>query len=247
MLLLRRLLALLTIGLAHFVLLWQGEILTFYAVAGLIALLPSTWLPRWAVAALAAILLMAALLAGGFYTMVPVLFLLGSALVRYDLIARIESSAGVPAVLAVLFAAGTAPALWMQTGAEDPRLARLGCPALAAVDAVGPGDQQTDPVALLEEVVLWQRQPRDLAVRAGWRRLDHVRHRVPAAPPFSFFGGEDELHVVSAVANQALSRCPVHNRAPAVAAAFVWSGESMAASAALRASGATASADLRSS
>ncbi|MGW0201894.1 DUF418 domain-containing protein [Nonomuraea sp. NPDC003201] len=124
-LLLRRLLALLAIGLAHFVLLWQGEILTFYALAGLIVLLPSTWLPRWAVAALAAALMVTALLVGGFYTMVPALFLLGSALVRYGVIARIESSTRVPAVLASLFAAGAVPALWIQAGGGNAHAVRF--------------------------------------------------------------------------------------------------------------------------
>ncbi|WP_433432413.1 DUF418 domain-containing protein [Nonomuraea sp. CA-141351] len=125
LLLLRRLLALLAIGLAHFVLLWRGEILTFYALAGLIVLLPSTWLPRWAVAALAAVLVATALLVGGFYTEVPALFLLGSALVRYGVIARIEDSARVPAVLALLFAAGAVPALWVQVGGANDHAVRF--------------------------------------------------------------------------------------------------------------------------
>ncbi|MGA5757892.1 DUF418 domain-containing protein [Nonomuraea bangladeshensis] len=114
LLLLRRLVTLLAIGLAHYVLLWQGEILTVYAILGLLILLPSSWLPRWAVAGLSAALLVTSLLIGGFYAMVPALFLLGSALVRYGVIGRIDRSTRVPALLAAAFAAGAAPALWVQ-------------------------------------------------------------------------------------------------------------------------------------
>ncbi|MEW9528069.1 DUF418 domain-containing protein [Microbispora sp. NPDC049125] len=119
LLLLRRLLALLAVGLAHYVLLWQGDILTVYAVVGLVVLLPSTWLPRWAVAGLAAALIpAAALFFGGFLTLVPGLFLLGSALVRYGVIDRIERSTRMPAVLGLILAAGAVPAVWWQVRAQ---------------------------------------------------------------------------------------------------------------------------------
>ncbi|MEU8267680.1 DUF418 domain-containing protein [Sphaerisporangium sp. NPDC049002] len=63
-LMLRRLLVLLPLGLAHMFLLWRGDIPTIYAVVGLLVLLPSTWLPRWAVAGLAAVLIATPLILG---------------------------------------------------------------------------------------------------------------------------------------------------------------------------------------
>ncbi|WP_419703620.1 DUF418 domain-containing protein [Promicromonospora sp. NFX87] len=117
--LLRRLLVLLALGLAHLLLLWPGDILTVYAVVGLLVLLPSTWFPRWAVAGLAVICLVAAiLLAGGPYALVPGLFLLGSALTRYGVTRRVESSTRVPAVLALVLAAAAVPAVWAQASFE---------------------------------------------------------------------------------------------------------------------------------
>ncbi|MFB4278619.1 DUF418 domain-containing protein [Nonomuraea sp. MTCD27] len=116
--LLRRLAALLAIGLVH-MLLWPGEILTKYAVVGMLVLLPSTWLPRWAVAGLAAVLVPAALLfGGGGPLLIAGLFLLGSALVRYGVVERIERSTRGPLLLGLAFAAGTACARWVQAGAQ---------------------------------------------------------------------------------------------------------------------------------
>lgn len=115
--LLRRLLALLALGLAHMFLLWRGDILTIYAVVGLVVLLPSTWLPRWSVAALAGVLLVVPLaLSAGGVSLVPGLFLLGSALTRYGVIDRFEHSTRVPALLGLAFAVAAGPALWLQTG-----------------------------------------------------------------------------------------------------------------------------------
>lgn len=112
--LLRRLLALLAIGLAHH-LLWPGEILAVYALVGLVVLLPSSWLPRWAVALLGTVLIGVALIFGnGAHMLSPGLFLLGSALTRYGVIDRIDRSTRVPAVLLLIFAAGAAPAVWFQ-------------------------------------------------------------------------------------------------------------------------------------
>jgi uncharacterized membrane protein YeiB len=114
-LLLRRLLVLLALGLAHMFLLWRGDILTIYAVVGLLVLLPSTWLPRWAVAGLAAVLIaLPPILDMNQLPLVPGLFLLGSALTRYGVIDRIERSARVPAALGLVFAAGAVPAVWLQ-------------------------------------------------------------------------------------------------------------------------------------
>ncbi|MEV4217255.1 DUF418 domain-containing protein [Nonomuraea sp. NPDC049725] len=114
--LLRRLLALLAIGLVH-MLLWPGEILTIYALVGMLVLLPSTWLPRWALAGLAAALIPAAMIFGmGGPLLIAGLFVLGSALVRYGVIERIEQSTRGPLLLGLLFAAALATALWAKAG-----------------------------------------------------------------------------------------------------------------------------------
>lgn len=124
--LLRRLSVLLAVGLAHFFLLWQGDILSTYAVVGIVVLLPSTWLPRQVVAALSAAFLVAALALGdGRFLLVAGLFLLGAALVRYGVVARIEESTRVPALLGLSCVVAGAPLLWWQSGgdAQFPMLA----------------------------------------------------------------------------------------------------------------------------
>ncbi|GLW98471.1 DUF418 domain-containing protein [Microtetraspora sp. NBRC 16547] len=114
-LLLRRLLILLAMGVAHFLLLWRGDILSTYAVMGLLVLLPSTWLPRWAVAALSPVFFAASwVMHGDRFLLIAGLFLVGSALTRYGVVDRIERSTRVPAALGLVFAVAAAPALWWQ-------------------------------------------------------------------------------------------------------------------------------------
>ncbi|MFG1686399.1 DUF418 domain-containing protein [Nonomuraea sp. NPDC049269] len=111
--LLRRLVAMLAIGLVH-MLLWPGEILTKYAIVGVLVLLPSTWLPRWAVAGLAAALIPVSLINGGGPLLIAGLFLLGSALVRYGVVEKIDRSIRGPLLLGLGFAAAVACVLWVQ-------------------------------------------------------------------------------------------------------------------------------------
>ncbi|MFI6602543.1 DUF418 domain-containing protein [Nonomuraea sp. NPDC050536] len=133
-LLLRRLLVLLAIGLAHMFLLWRGDVLTYYALSGLVVLLPSTWLPRWAVAVLAvAICAVTITFSGGGYMLSPGLVLAGSALVRYGVIDRIETSTRGPAVTGLVLAAAAVPALWAQDRSQGPALLAVGGLLLAGV------------------------------------------------------------------------------------------------------------------
>lgn len=121
--LLRRLLILLAFGLAHHFLLWEGDILAVYAVAGLVVLLPSTWLPRWAVAGLAVVLIVAALAFGaGHFVVAPGLFLLGAALTRYGIVDRVERSTRGPAVVGLICAGIAVPLAWLQIRTGDGRI-----------------------------------------------------------------------------------------------------------------------------
>jgi uncharacterized protein len=122
-LLLRRLLVLLGLGLLHHFGLWQGDILAIYAVVGLVVLLPSTWLPRWVVTGLAALLLTVPFaIGGGYVALVPGLFLLGSALTRHGVIDRLERQAWVPAVVGAFLLAGAIPLVWLQGRTDDQRV-----------------------------------------------------------------------------------------------------------------------------
>lgn len=112
----RRLLVLAPLGVLH-QLVHPGEALAFYAAFGLLVLLPSTWLPRWAVTAGAAVGTAVSLAAfGGGLTLVPGLFLLGSALVRHGVVDRIEDSVRVPLLLLVVFVVVAVPAVAWQLG-----------------------------------------------------------------------------------------------------------------------------------
>jgi len=130
--LLRRLLALLAIGLGH-MLLWPGEVLTKYAIVGMLVLLPSTWLPRWAVAGLSAALMTVAVISGGGPLLIAGLFLLGSALVRYGVIDKIDGSTRGPVLLGLAFAAALAAALWVRSVTDLPATSTLADLLLAGV------------------------------------------------------------------------------------------------------------------
>jgi uncharacterized protein len=110
-LLLRRLLLLLPLGIGH-AFLHPGEALSQYAVFGLLVLLPSSWLPRWLVAAGGALGVGLALwLFEGGLPLVPALFLVGSALVRYGVVERMGRPTlrgSAPVFLAFAVLAGVA-------------------------------------------------------------------------------------------------------------------------------------------
>ena len=114
LLLVRRLLVLLLLGGAHQVL-HPGEALLFYAVFGLVLLLPSSWLPRWAVAALAVLLTPFGVYFGG-TVLIPGMFMVGSALVRYGVVDTFDRAWRVPLVAFFAFAGVALPALIVQIG-----------------------------------------------------------------------------------------------------------------------------------
>ncbi|BCJ38693.1 hypothetical protein Athai_61960 [Actinocatenispora thailandica] len=120
--LLRRLLVLLALGLAHHLLLWQGDILAVYAVGGLAVLLPVSFGPRWLAAALAVPALAAGLVVGtGFFSLIPGLFLTGAALTRYGVVDRLDRARLAPRLLLLGFAVATAPVLFVQLVGGGPR------------------------------------------------------------------------------------------------------------------------------
>lgn len=122
LLVLRRLVALLCIGLLHR-LLWDGDILVIYAIVGLVVLLPTSWLPKLAVAGLSGVLLIAGFAAyGGGPAIVPGLFLLGSALTRYGVVDRFGGRVRDPAVVGSVLAIAAIAAIAWQLADPGPGL-----------------------------------------------------------------------------------------------------------------------------
>lgn len=119
-LLARRLVLLLAVGIP-FNYLQPGAALLPFAIFGLLVLLPSTWLPRW-LAAVAAVMFIAGSVAfadGGF-TLIPGMFLLGSALSRYGVIPAIGRSRRWSLVALLAFTALAIPAnLWQASTIEN--------------------------------------------------------------------------------------------------------------------------------
>ncbi|WP_374945858.1 DUF418 domain-containing protein [Agreia sp.] len=113
-LLLRRVLFLGVLGALH-QFAQPGEALLPYAIVALVVLLPASWLPRWVTAVGAVVLILASLIAaGGGITLIPGMFLVGSALVRYGVVDKIGNSMRTPIVLLILFAAVSIPTLIWQ-------------------------------------------------------------------------------------------------------------------------------------
>ncbi|OUE28118.1 hypothetical protein BFL36_02660 [Clavibacter michiganensis] len=118
--LLRRLLILLAIAIP-FELLQHGSALLPYALAGLVVLLPSTWLPRsLAAVAAVALVVISVVVAGGGLALVPGMLLLGSALTRYGVVAAIgRARRGSAVVLVVALAAAVPLVAWQVTTIAD--------------------------------------------------------------------------------------------------------------------------------
>jgi len=120
LLLLRRLLLLLAIGIS-FEFLQGGSALLPFAVVGLLILLPSTWLPRWLSAVLAAVFTIGSLaLTGGGITLIPGMFLLGSALTRYGVVPAIGRSRRGSLIALIAFTVVAVPlTMWQITTIEN--------------------------------------------------------------------------------------------------------------------------------
>ena len=112
--LLRRLAFLLVIGVLH-MLVYPGEVLGSYAVAGIVVLLPSSFVPRWLVAG-AGVLFTVAAAPIGAQALLPGLFLLGAAIIRYRVL---DIVADRPRLLVAFFAVTLAGAVgtgaWLAT------------------------------------------------------------------------------------------------------------------------------------
>ncbi|MGW7516893.1 DUF418 domain-containing protein [Streptomyces sp. NPDC054796] len=113
-LLLRRLIALGVLGLAHQQL-HPGEALTPYAIVGLVILLPATWLPTWLVLTGGLLGTVASVtLAGGGIASIPGLFLLGLAVARLGIHRTLERRTRQLAVLLALALPVAALGVWAQ-------------------------------------------------------------------------------------------------------------------------------------
>lgn len=117
--LLRRLVALGVLGAAHQVF-QPGEALLPYAICGIVGLLPASFLPRWVVlwAGVAATVLGVTAVHGGL-NLVPGLFLLGMAVVRYGMLRELAETAWPAWTGLVVGAAGAAVLLSLY--GRDPR------------------------------------------------------------------------------------------------------------------------------
>ncbi|MFI5844740.1 DUF418 domain-containing protein [Catenuloplanes sp. NPDC051500] len=117
--LLRRLVVLGLFGLAHLQL-HSGEALLPYAIVGIVILLPASWLPRPVLLALAVLALAGGVLAGGGTLLIPGLFLIGLAAVRYGVIDTLAQRRTSIAVLCGLSVAGVVPAtIWQHAAPAD--------------------------------------------------------------------------------------------------------------------------------
>jgi uncharacterized protein len=118
--LLRRLVVLGVLGVAH-PQLHNGEALTPYAIVGVVVMLPASWLPRWIVLPAAVVALAGGVLGGGGLLLIPGLFLLGLAAVRFGIIDTLPRRRKQIAVLFCVAAAAAIPAtVWQAATWTDP-------------------------------------------------------------------------------------------------------------------------------
>ena len=123
--LLRRLVVLGILGAAH-QLLHPGEALLPYAIIGILILLPASWLPRGIVLPLSGLAIAAGLYLGGGTPLIPGLFLLGLATVRFGLIETLWHRRQQIAVLFAVTALAAVPAVaWQAASAASPNRERI--------------------------------------------------------------------------------------------------------------------------
>jgi uncharacterized membrane protein YeiB len=118
--LLRRLLALGVLGIAHHQL-QPGEALLPYAIVGILVLLPASWLPRPVVLAGAVLGLGAGVAAGGGTLLIPGMFLLGLTAVRYGVIDTLYARRRHITVLFAVTATAAIPAALWQVASRSGR------------------------------------------------------------------------------------------------------------------------------